>query len=69
MGLERGPLSHVSTTEEILETKNNGSGLECREYGLRNPSRWPCGTLYPQIFGTNFAASGGLADSGHGVKF
>jgi hypothetical protein len=23
-------------------------GLESREYGRRNPSRWPRGTLYPQ---------------------
>jgi hypothetical protein len=23
-------------------------GLEIRDYGCRNPSRWPRGTLYPQ---------------------
>jgi hypothetical protein len=28
MGLERGPLSLVSTIEELLERKNSGSGLE-----------------------------------------
>jgi hypothetical protein len=28
MGLERGPLSLVSTTEELLERKGSGSGLE-----------------------------------------
>jgi hypothetical protein len=27
LGLERGPLSLVSTTEELLERKNSGSGL------------------------------------------
>jgi hypothetical protein len=47
--LERGPLSLVSTIEELLEWKINGSGLEIREYGSRDPSRWPRGTLYPQM--------------------
>jgi hypothetical protein len=31
VGVERGPLSLVSTTEELLERKNSGSGLEDRE--------------------------------------
>jgi hypothetical protein len=35
VGLERGPLSLVSTTEELLERKNNGSGLENRQYGRK----------------------------------
>jgi hypothetical protein len=48
VGLERGALSLVSTIEELLERKISGSGLESREYGCRNPSRWPRGTLYPQ---------------------
>jgi hypothetical protein len=48
MGLERGPHTLVSTIEEIFEIKSNGSGLENREYGRRDPSRWPRGTLYPQ---------------------
>jgi hypothetical protein len=39
MGLERGPLSLVSTTEELLGRKSNGSGLEIREYGRRDPLR------------------------------
>jgi hypothetical protein len=34
---ERGPLSLVSTTEELLERKSRGSGLEIREYGRRDP--------------------------------
>jgi hypothetical protein len=34
VGLERGPLSLVSTTEELLGRKSNGSGLENREYGM-----------------------------------
>jgi hypothetical protein len=39
VGLERGPLSLVSTAEELLERKSSGSGLEKREYGSRDPSR------------------------------
>jgi hypothetical protein len=34
VGLERGPLSLVSTTEELLGRTSSGSGLESREYGL-----------------------------------
>jgi hypothetical protein len=34
VGLERGPLSLVSTTEELLGSNSSGSGLESREYGL-----------------------------------
>jgi hypothetical protein len=48
VGLERSPLSLMSTTEELLERKSNGSGIESREHCRRDPSRWPCGTLYPQ---------------------
>jgi hypothetical protein len=33
MSLERGPLSLVSTPEELLERKSSGSGLESRQYG------------------------------------
>jgi hypothetical protein len=36
---ERGPFSLVSTTEELLERKSSGSGLEILEYGRRDPSR------------------------------
>jgi hypothetical protein len=32
MGLERGPLSLVRTTEELLEAKSSGSGLENQDY-------------------------------------
>jgi hypothetical protein len=38
VGLERGPLSLVSTTEELLGRESSGSGLENREYGRRDPS-------------------------------
>jgi hypothetical protein len=39
VSLERGPLSLVSTTEELLERKSSGSGLEILEYGPGDPSR------------------------------
>jgi hypothetical protein len=31
MGLQRGPLSLVRITEELLERKNSGTGLENRD--------------------------------------
>jgi hypothetical protein len=59
VGLERGPLSLASTIEELLERKSSGSGLEIREYGRRDPSRRPRGTLYPQKFALTSLTSGG----------
>jgi hypothetical protein len=35
VGLERGPLSLLSTTEELRERKSSSSGLENRHYGRR----------------------------------
>jgi hypothetical protein len=46
VGLERGPLRLMSTIEELLESKNSGSVLEIREYGRRDPSRWPRDTNF-----------------------
>jgi hypothetical protein len=37
VGLERGPLGLVRTTEELLGRKSSGSGLEGREYADRVP--------------------------------
>jgi hypothetical protein len=59
VGLERGQLSLVSTTEELLERKSSGSGLENREYGRRDLSRWQRGTLYPQKVALTSLTSGG----------
>jgi hypothetical protein len=59
VGLQRGPLSPVSTTEELIERKSSGSGLEIREYGHRDPSRWPRSTLYPQKLALTSPTSGG----------
>jgi hypothetical protein len=39
MGLERGPLSLVSTIEELLGRKISGSDLENRDYGRWDPPR------------------------------
>jgi hypothetical protein len=59
VGLERGALSLVSTTEELLDKKSSGSCLENREYGQRDPSRWPRGTLYPHKLAITSPTSGG----------
>jgi hypothetical protein len=52
------------------------SGTENRDYGRRDSSRWPLGTLYPQKVGTNFADKwrslgqhSSHADSGQRVFF
>jgi hypothetical protein len=74
VGLERGPLSSVSTIEELLERRSRGSGLETGEYGRRDPSLSTLVTPLSAKVGTNFAdkwLSLGRyncnADSGHGV--
>jgi hypothetical protein len=59
VGLKRGPLGLVTTNEELLERKSSGSGLESREYGRRDPSRLPRGTLYPQKLALSSPTSGG----------
>jgi hypothetical protein len=48
VGLERGPLSLVSTIDELLGRNSSGSGLENREYGRGDSFRWPRDTLYRQ---------------------
>jgi hypothetical protein len=44
--LERGPLSLVSTSEELFGRKRSGPGLENQEYGRTDQSLSPRGTLY-----------------------
>jgi hypothetical protein len=48
VGLERGPLILVRTTEELLERNTSGSGQENRNYDRGDPLRWPRNNLYPQ---------------------
>jgi hypothetical protein len=48
VGLEQGPVSLVSTTEELLGRKSSDSGLENREHGCRDLLCWPRNTLYLQ---------------------
>jgi hypothetical protein len=38
VGLERGPLSLLSTVEELRGRKSSGSGLESRKYSRKDPS-------------------------------
>jgi hypothetical protein len=59
VGLERGPLSFVSTIEELLEKKSSGSGLENREYGHKDSPRWPLDTLYSHKWALISPTSGG----------
>jgi hypothetical protein len=56
VGLERGPLSLVSTIEELL-------GLESRDYCRRDPSRWPRSALDPQKLSLTSPTSSGLYSS------
>jgi hypothetical protein len=55
VGLERGPLSLVRITEELLEWNSSGSGQENGINDGGDPLRWPRDNLYPQklIFTTS----------------
>jgi hypothetical protein len=59
VGLQRGPLSLMSTTEELIVRKSSRSGLESREYGRKDTSRWPRDTLYPQKLALTSQTIGG----------
>jgi hypothetical protein len=58
VGLERGPLSVVNATEELLGRKSSGSGLESREYGRMYQSRWPRDSLNSQKLSISSPKSG-----------
>jgi hypothetical protein len=53
VGLERVPLSLVSTTEELLGRNSSGSGLDSREYGIRHADH--VASSIRKKVGTNFA--------------
>jgi hypothetical protein len=60
VGLERGPLRLVSTTEELLQWKSSGSGsrkARLKAVGIRCADH---GTPTIHKFGTNFAVMRGL---------
>jgi hypothetical protein len=68
VGLERGPLSLVSTSEELLGRKNSWSGLETENtaVGIRHAEH-----VAPSIrrkVGTNFADKAAIAWSVYFVR-
>jgi hypothetical protein len=61
VGPKRGPLSLVSTTDELFVRTISGSDLENREYGRRDQSRWLRDSLYTQKLAITSPSSGGLS--------
>jgi hypothetical protein len=58
-GLERGPLSLVRTTEELLEGKVAAPVWKTEINDRGNPLRWPRDTLYPQKLAPTSPTGGG----------
>jgi hypothetical protein len=69
VGLEWGPLSLMSTINELFGRESSGSGVEIREYVRRDPSHLPRDTLYPQKLALPSLTSSdrSLANQFHGV--
>jgi hypothetical protein len=59
MGLERGPLSLVSTIEELLGRTNSGSGLENRDTAGEIHRADYADTLYPKKLELTSPTNGG----------
>jgi hypothetical protein len=59
VSLERGPLSLVTTIQELLGRKSSGSSLENREYGRRDLPRDYATPLYPQKLAVTSPTIGG----------
>jgi hypothetical protein len=60
VGLERGPLSLVNTSEKLLEWKSSRSGSRKTEInGRGDPLRWPRDKLYTQKLTLTSPTSGG----------
>jgi hypothetical protein len=59
VGLERGPLSLVGITEELLQRKVAAPVLKTEINGRGDSLRWPRDTLYPQKLALTSLTSGG----------
>jgi hypothetical protein len=58
-GSGTGPLSLLSTIDELLGRNSSCFSLESREYRRGDPSRWPLDTRYPQNLALTSPTSGG----------
>jgi hypothetical protein len=61
VGLERGPLSLMSTIEELLGRKSGGFSLDNREYDRVGPSALTTRHIYPQKLVLTSPTSGGCS--------
>jgi hypothetical protein len=60
--LQEHKFSSSTSTRQLLgftSCYDLGSGTENREYGRRDPLRWPCDSLYPQNLALTSPTSGG----------
>jgi hypothetical protein len=60
VGLELGPLSLVSTFEELPGRNSGGSGLERQEYGRGDPLLRPRDTIHLQKLALTSPTNGSL---------